>query len=107
MSFIHKLNLKYTRTSIFLLKRFLLHWTDYSSERGHKLSHIVDENITSISNERYMSYEFFDEQPIQMVELNLNMIFEINPHLIIGLDRGIKQDTRIFQKAFIKSLQAF
>ena len=33
-----------------------------------------------------MNYENYTKQPMQMVEVNLNMIISTNPHLIISLD---------------------
>ena len=36
-----------------------------------------------------MTHEIAIEQPMEMVELKLNMIIDINPHLIIALDRSV------------------
>ena len=76
-------------TKSFLLKRFLLNWIEYFSERGHKFSQIDEMNITTVSNKRYMNYEIYIKQLMQMVELNLNMIISKNPHVITSLDRSI------------------
>ena len=35
------------------------------------------------------TYEYYIKQPMQMVELNLNMIINNDPHLINALDRSI------------------
>ena len=42
-------------------------------------------NIITNSNEWYMTYEYYIKQPMQLVELNLNMIIAKNPHLINSL----------------------
>ena len=34
-----------------------------------------------------MTYEFYILQPMQAIELKVNMIFAINPHLLKSLDR--------------------
>ena len=80
-------------TSIFHLKRFLLFWFQYYCDRGYKFSHIYEINITTISNERFMSYEIYRRQPMQMVELNLIMIASKNPLPISALDRSINQSS--------------
>ena len=46
-------------------------------------------SITTISNERYMTYECYIKQSMQMVELNLNMIVYKNLHLINALYRSV------------------
>ena len=35
-----------------------------------------------------MMYSFYIEQPMQMIQLNLNMIIDNDPHLISALDRS-------------------
>ena len=46
-------------------------------------------NITTISKKRYMNYEHYIKQLMQMVELNLSMMISKNPRLIKALDRSI------------------
>ena len=48
-------------------------------------------NIKTINEKRYMKmkYEDYNEQPMQMVELNLNMKIAKNPHVINSLGRSI------------------
>ena len=46
-------------------------------------------NITTISKKRYMTYEFRHKQPMQMVEMKLNVILDENPHLINSLNRSV------------------
>ena len=38
---------------------------------------------------KYMAYEYYNKQPMEMVALNLNMIIDNNPHLINALDRSV------------------
>ena len=47
-------------------------------------------NITTISNERNMSFEYYIKQPKPMVEIKLNQIIAKKLHLINALDRGVK-----------------
>ena len=60
--------------TIVQLKKFLIHWIDFFTEARHEYSQIYEMNITTVSNKRYMTYEYSIEQPMQLVELNLNMI---------------------------------
>ena len=46
-------------------------------------------NITTISNKRYLTFENYIKQPMQLAELNLNLIISKNPHLIYALDGRI------------------
>ena len=48
-------------------------------------------NITTINDERNMTYEHYIKQPMQAIESKLNMIFAKNPHLLISLNRFINQ----------------
>ena len=43
--------------------------------KGYKFSHITKKKIKTIINKLYMSYEYYINQPMQAVELKLNMIF--------------------------------
>ena len=76
-------------TTISHLKRFSLNWVEYFSERGHKFFHIYKMNFQTFSNKKYMTFECYIEQPMQMVEMNLNMIIAENPNLRNALDRSI------------------
>ena len=51
---------------------FSLQCIEYFSRRGHKLSHIHEMIITTTSDEKYVTYDCCNKQPIQMVEMNLN-----------------------------------
>ena len=46
-------------------------------------------NITTISDTRYKTYEYCSERTMQMVEMNLNIIFSKFPHLISSVDRSV------------------
>ena len=43
----------------------------------------------TIGNRGYMNHEFYINQPMNMVELNLNLLIVSNPHLINSKDRSI------------------
>ena len=45
--------------------------------------------ITTISNKRYMTHDFYNKQPMQIFELKLSMIIDENPHLINALERSV------------------
>ena len=45
--------------------------------------------ITTVSFIRYMTHEFCIKQPMQRIELKLNMVIDENPHLINALDRSV------------------
>ena len=36
-----------------------------------------------------MTYEYYIKQPMQMIEVNLNLIFKKNPQLVNALNRSI------------------
>ena len=38
---------------------------------------------------KYMAHDFYIKQPMQIIELNLNMILDNQSHLIIALDRSV------------------
>ena len=46
-------------------------------------------NITTFSDKRYMNYDYYFKQRVEMVESNLNLIISKSPHVIISLDRSI------------------
>ena len=79
----------YHNTTNFNLKIFLIYWIDKFTRRGYKLLHINEMNIITINDKRNMTYEHFIEQPMQMVEIKLEMILSKNPHLITSVDRII------------------
>ena len=81
--------IQYNSTS-FHLRKFLLNFIEYFCERGHKFPQTYEMNITILSNKRYMTNECYIQQPMQMVEFNLNMIISPKPHQINALDRTIK-----------------
>ena len=71
----------------FNLKKFLLLWIEYCIEKAYKFSHLSEIIITTVSNKKNMTYEFYNKQPMKMIELNLDMIIESDPYLINALDR--------------------
>ena len=54
-----------------------------------KFSHITQMIFKTISDIRNMTYKYYINSPMQMVERRLNMIIARNPHLINALDRRI------------------
>ena len=44
--------------------------------------------IETISDKRFMNYEYYIKQPLQMIGLKLNVIFSESPHLVNSLDRS-------------------
>ena len=78
-----------TNTTISKLKRYLLFSIEYFIERCHKFSNIIEVNIKTNTNKRFMKYEHYINQPIQAVELKINKIIARNPHLIQSLDRNL------------------
>ena len=69
------------------MKRYLLYWIENFIERGHKFSHINETNTTTINDEKNMTYENYNKQPMQAVEMRLNMIIPTNLHLINSPNR--------------------
>ena len=51
----------------FHLKRFLLFRIEYFFERGFKFSHISEKGTKTVSNKRYMAYEFCLKRPNSML----------------------------------------
>ena len=45
--------------------------------------------ITSVSKKRHMTFELYSKEPMQMVEMKLNMIIDENPHLIKTLETNV------------------
>ena len=45
--------------------------------------------IATVSNKKYMVYEKYIKEPMQMVELKMNMVKENSLHIINTLDRSI------------------
>ena len=74
-------------TTIVNLKRYLFYWIQYFIETGHNFSHINEMNNTTINDKLIMLYGHYNKQPMQVVELGLNVIIAKNPHLIISLNR--------------------
>ena len=70
------------------LKTYLLYQIDNFVGNGHIFSHSDGMNISTISDKRYMTYEYYIEHPMQAIELKLNMIFAKNLQLINTLDRN-------------------
>ena len=66
-------------------------WIDYFTERGHKFSHNNEMIIETINDKKNMNCKYYFNQPMELIELNKNVIVSKNPHLINSLDRSINQ----------------
>ena len=44
-------------------------------------------NISTVNDKMYMTYDKYNRQPMQSIELKLNMNFAKKPRLIISLER--------------------
>ena len=73
---------------MFRSNRYLLLRNEYFIQKGYKLSHIYEMNVTTISNKKNMTIEFYIKQTMQMVEMNLNKINYEKRHLANALDRN-------------------
>ena len=70
------------------LKRFLLYHNAVFIEKGQNFSHIDEMNITTVNDKMYMSYKYYIQHPMPMVERRLNMVIAKSPHLIKSLIRS-------------------
>ena len=73
----------------FHLKRFSLNWIEYFCASGRRFSQMCEIKVTTLVNKRWMNYKYYIKQPMQMVEIILNMILSKNPYLLNVLDRSI------------------
>ena len=73
-------------TTFINLKRYLLYWNEFFTERGHKFSHVNEMKVTTINDKENMTYERYIKQTIQTVELRLKVIIAKNPLLINSLN---------------------
>ena len=70
------------------MKSCLLRCIDYFTSRRYRFCNINHISINSISDRCNMTYEHYVNQPMQSVELRLNMVIARNPQLINSLDRN-------------------
>ena len=68
----------------------LLAWIELFIEGGYKFSHFYEMDFTTVNNKKYMTFEKYNKQPMQLVKLMLNTINYETPQLINILDRRIK-----------------
>ena len=73
-------------TSNIHLKRNLLYFNEYFSLKNCLFSLISEINFKTNIKKKFMTFEFYINQPMQMVELNINMIIAKNLSLSNGLD---------------------
>ena len=69
------------------IKSFLIYSIDYYKLQGYGFCNINEERIIkTISDECNITYKHYIDQPMQMVEIRLNFVFDIPPQLINALD---------------------
>ena len=68
-------------TTFVNLKTFLLFWIEFFIRRGCKFSQNNGRNFSTIVDKMNMIYEHYVKQPMQPIELKLNMIIAKNPNL--------------------------
>ena len=76
----------YHNTSPINFKMYLLYQIDKFEE--HEFSYIDEMNLRTVNDEMYMTYEHYLKYPMPSIELNLNIIFSKNPHLIKSPNRS-------------------
>ena len=61
--------------------------------------------ILTITNKNYMTYEFFFEQTMQMIELKVKMTIDINPHLTNALEKRTSHSSNRKTSIQVKTLE--
>ena len=70
------------------LEESLHRYIDKFLEKGYIFSLIDEFNISTIFDEKYMTYDYYSQHPMLAFELKLNMILAKNPHLIYSPNRS-------------------
>ena len=70
------------------IKIYFLYKIYYFTSRGYKACNTSQMTIKTISHRCNMTYEHYVNQPMQSVDLRLNMIVAKNPQLINSLDQN-------------------
>ena len=70
------------------IKSFSLYWINIYKSRGLKFYKITEVTIRLFSDKCNVTYEYYMIQPMQSVELRINMIIAKNPKMINSLDRS-------------------
>ena len=65
-------------------------WIDLFSEKGQRFYHVYEMCNTTISNKIYTALEFYSKEPLQMVDLKMNMIIDDKPHFKNANERSVK-----------------
>ena len=88
-------------TDINNIKSYLLYYIDSCKSGGYKFSNINHLTIDKISCMCNMTYEHYIIQPMEAIELKLNMIIAKNPQLVNSLGRKkSSSDQKIFSYTF-------
>ena len=78
----------YHNTSLINLKRFLLYHVDGFIEKGQIFTHVDEMKNFTINDKMYMSYIYYFQHTMPMVERRLEMVIGKNPHLLKSLNRS-------------------
>ena len=65
----------YHNTMLINSKRYLLDRIEGFREKGYIFSHIDEKNNSTVNCKMYMTYEIYNEHPMQAIELKANIIF--------------------------------
>ena len=76
------------KTDYINIKSYLLFYIDSCELAGYKIKNINHMIIKTISCECNMSYKYYINHPMSMLERRINMIIAKNPQIIKSLDRN-------------------
>ena len=81
-------NYCYNMDDITKIKSYLIYWIDCFISRGYENYDINQMRIKSLSDRYNMTYKYYMTQPMQSVELRINMVFAKNPQLLNLFNRN-------------------
>ena len=68
-------------------QQHMLDWINSFIPKGNKFSHLTEKNIKTVNDKLYITNDYYFSQPMQAVEMKLNMIITQNPILDSSLNR--------------------
>ena len=68
----------YYNTKFMNLKRFLQYHFDDFIDKGYEFFYIEEMNIITVDDKKYMSFKYYSNQPMSMLERRINVIYEKN-----------------------------
>ena len=71
------------------IKSYLLYWIDYYESQGYSFCNINEMIIKTISDKHCMPHKIYIQYPMQMIERQINLVFDRYPELLNTLDRRI------------------